>query len=261
MPAEELLFQSRFPLPHKILEHSTTISPENVRTHIDSFEDLSYANYFSEEEMARHIEEIVSGSQISVIFKQLDNFTNVTVITFDAESLLAKLCGVFLINDVSIHDAKIFTRKDSIIIDNFNVSDFRSNTALDPSRFEKIRSDFTMMEQGMLQLSNELKKHKKKWWRLESKFFKKQGKISVKFEESEKYTIIDIHSPDRLGFLYKVTTKIHDLGLVIYFAKILTMGSDIVDSFYVLDSKKKKISKNFYRVINDELNSCIEELL
>ena len=261
IPAEELLYQSAFPLPHKIMEHSNNISHEHVKSHIDSFEDLSYANYFSEEEMAQHIEEIVSGSQISVIFKQLDNFTNVTIITFDAESLLAKLCGVFLINDVNIHDAKIFTRKDSIIIDNFNVSDFRTNSTVDETKFDKIRADFASMEQGMLQLSNELKKHKSKWWRLETKFFKKQGKISIKFEESEKYTIIDIHSPDRLGFLYKVTTKLHDLGLVIYFAKILTMGSDIVDSFYVLDAKKKKISKNFYRVISDELNSCIEEIL
>jgi [protein-PII] uridylyltransferase len=261
IPAEELLFQTAFPQTHKIMEHSNSISSENVKTHIDSFEDLSYANYFSEEEMARHIEEIVSGSPISVLFKQLENFTNVTIITFDSESLLAKLCGVFLINDVNIHDAKIFTRKDSIIIDSFTVSDFRTNSSIDTSKFKKIEADFVKMEQGMLQLSSELQKHKSKWWRLESKFFKKQGKISVKFEESEKYTIIDIHSPDRLGFLYKVTSKLNDLGLNIHLAKILTMGSDIVDSFYVLDNKKRKVSNTFYTVINDELKNCIEDIL
>ncbi len=261
LPAEVLLYQSNFPAAEKILEHSANISHDHVKSHIDSFEDLSYANHFSEEEMARHIEKIVSGSPISVIFKQVGNFTNVTIITFDAESLLAKLCGVFLINDVNIHDAKIFTRKDRIIIDSFNVSDFRTSSNVDESKFSSIEADFVKMEKGMLQLSTELKKHKSKWWRLESKFFKKQGKISIKFEESKKYTIIDIHSPDRIGFLYKVTSKLHDLGLNIYFAKILTMGSDIVDSFYVLDSRKKKVSRNFYPVITEELKNCIEEIL
>ena len=261
IPAEKLLYQNAALAEEKILEFSDSISPEHVRSHINSFHDLSYANYFSEEEMARHIEEIVSGSPVSVLFKQLENFTNVTVITFDSESLLAKLCGVFLINDVNIHDARIFTRKDSIIIDNFNVSDFGTNLPLETSKFLKIESDFLKMEQGMLQLSSELKKHKSKWWRLENKLFKKPGRISIKFEESKKYTIIDIHSPDRLGFLYAVTSKLHDLGLNIYFAKILTMGSDIVDSFYVLDSNKKKVSKNFYTVITEELKGCIEEIL
>lgn len=261
LPAEELLYQSTFPAAEKILEHSNNISHAHVKSHIDSFEDLAYANYFSEEEMARHIEEIVSGSPISVMFKQAGTFTNVTVITFDAESLLAKLCGVFLINDVNIHDAKIFTRKDRIIIDSFNVSDFRTGSNVDELKFSKIEADFVKMEKGMLQLSTELKKHKSKWWRLESKFFKKQGKVSIRFEESKKFTIIDIHSPDRIGFLFKVTSKLHDLGLNIYFAKILTMGSDIVDSFYVLDSRKKKVSRNFYPVITEELKNCIEEIL
>jgi len=261
IPAETLLYQNAQPAEEKILEFSDSISPEHVRSHINSFHDLSYANYFSEEEMARHIEEIVSGSPVSVLFKQLENFTNVTIITFDSESLLSKLCGVFLINDVNIHDARIFTRKDSIIIDNFNVSDFRTNKPLETSKFIKIESDFLKMEQGMLQLNTELKKHKSRWWRLENKLFKKPGRISIKFEESKKYTIIDIHSPDRLGFLFQVTSKLYELGLNIHFAKILTMGSDIVDSFYVLDSNKKKVSKNFYPVITDELKACIEEIL
>ncbi len=102
---------------------------------------------------------------------------------------------------------------------------------------------------------------KNRWWRIENKFFKKSGKVKVVFEKQEKYTIIDIYSPDRLGFLYQVTSKMNELGLMIYFAKISTRGDDIVDSFYVLDRTEKKISINDYQLIKSELMKTISLML
>jgi [protein-PII] uridylyltransferase len=52
-----------------------------------------------------------------------------------------------------------------------------------------------------------------------------------------------------LAFLYQVTNKMNELGLVIYFAKIATKGDDIVDSFYVLDRNGKKVSPNDYDLL------------
>ncbi len=113
----------------------------------------------------------------------------------------------------------------------------------------------------MLQLNKEVAKMKSKWWRIESKFFKRTGKIKIEFEKHEKYTIIDVFSPDRLGFLYRVTSKMNELGLMIYFAKISTKGDDIVDSFYVLDRDGKKISQNGYDLIRSELTGTISQML
>ena len=85
--------------------------------------------------------------------------------------------------------------------------------------------------------------------------------MKIVFEKHEKYTIIDIFSPDRLGFLYQVTNKMNELGLNIYFAKISTRGDDIVDSFYVLDRNRNKISPNDYEFIKSELKSTISQIL
>ena len=103
-------------------------------------------------------------------------------------------------------------------------------------------------------------KLKTKWWRIEKKFFRRSGKIQINFEKHDKYTILDIFSPDRLGFLFQVTNKMNELGLMIYFAKISTRGDDIVDSFYVLDRKGKKVSLNDYEFVKSELISSIEEI-
>jgi [protein-PII] uridylyltransferase len=53
----------------------------------------------------------------------------------------------------------------------------------------------------------------------------------------------------------------NELGLIIYFAKISTKGDDIVDSFYVLDRKGKKVSQNDYELIIKELTNIINQLL
>lgn len=258
---EELLRSSTYIVPQEISKYSKNISEEHVQEHIDLINDMAYAHQFSDEEIAKHIEEIQKGTSLSTLFKELNDFTNVTVITRDFPSLLSKICGVLSINDVNIHDAKIFTRKDGIVIDTFNVTDFRTNGKIDPGKYEKIDKDLKSVISGMLQLSKEFDNMKTRWWRIENKFFKRKGKVKVSFEGHEKYTIIDVASPDRLGFLYKITSKMNELGLAIYFAKISTRGDDIVDSFYVLDREGRKISLNGFDLVKNELTEAIYEIL
>lgn len=258
---EDLLYSSIYVEPKEITRHSDEISDDHVHEHIESINDAAYTTLFTDEEIAKHIEEIQKGINISVIFKEISIFTNITIITKDFPSLLSKLCGVLTINDANIHDAKIFTRKDGIVIDTFNVTDFRNNKPLDPERYLKLKKDFNSVVAGLLQLPQEVAMMKSRWWRIESKFFKRSGQVKIAFENHERYTIIDIFSPDRIGFLYHVTSKMNELGLIIYFAKISTKGDDIVDSFYVLDRSGKKVSPNDYELIISELTETIKQIL
>ncbi len=258
---EEFLVSNTYIIPRDISRHSQVISEEHVQEHIDSINDIAYVHHFSDEEIARHIEEIQKGVKVSALFKEISGYTNITVITKDFPSLLSKLCGVLSINDLNIHDAKIFTRKDGIVIDTFNVTDFRTHDIVSRDKYGKIESDLEAVISGLLKLNAEIARMKNRWWRIENKFFKRSGKVKVIFEKQEKYTIIDIYSPDRLGFLYQVTSKMNELGLVIYFAKISTRGDDIVDSFYVLDRTGKKISINDYQFIKSELTKTISQML
>jgi len=196
-----------------------------------------------------------------LFLKQGEVFTSVTIITRDSEALLSRLCGALAINDLNIHDAKIFTRKDGIVIDSFNVSDFRSGGIVDESRYPKIISDLNLTVENQLQINKEFSQIKSKWWRIENKLFKRKGKIKIDFEKHDNYTILDVYSPDRLGLLYQITKKINELGLSIYVAKISTKADDIVDSFYILDRNRKKISSESYELITQELTQSIEEML
>lgn len=259
---EELLYSTIYSTPKDISKHSAKITENDVQEHLESLhDDMGYTNHFSEEEIALHIEEIEKGESVSVLFKELNDFTNVTVITKDFPSLLSKLCGVLAINDANIHSAKIFTRKDGVVIDTFLVTDFRTHKRIDESKYPKIKDDFHSVINGYMQLHLEVAKLKSRWWRIENKLFKRSGQVKVAFEKHDRYTIIDVYSPDRLGFLYHVTNKMNELGLIIYFAKISTKGDDIVDSFYVLDRNGHKVSQSDLEFIKSELINTITQIL
>ena len=257
MTAEELLYDESL---NSISDSDESVS-SSVKEHIKLIDDLGYLVHYSKEEINKHVEEIEKGSEISVFFKEESGFTNISIVTKDSESLLSKLTGALSINDLNIRNAKIFTRKDGIIIDSFNVSDFRTDEKIDQNRYKKIEEDLRNVINGSLQVTKEFRKVKSKWWRIEQKLFKRKGRVKINFEEHNKYTIIDIYSPDRLGLLFQITKKMYELGLTIYYAKISTKADDIIDSFYALDRFGNKISENDYELIRIELTHAIEQML
>jgi len=68
------------------------------------------------------------------------------------------------------------------------------------------------------------------------------SRIEVDNEASDKATIIDVYTYDRGGLLYDITKKIRELNLSIEYAKISTKVDQVVDAFYVVDDKGKKIT-------------------
>jgi [protein-PII] uridylyltransferase len=254
---EELLYSD----VRKAIEGDAFPNDSAVKSHVESISDLSYLHHFSHEEINEHVKEIESGAHVSVFFKDESGFTNVTVIAKDSPSLLSRLCGAIAINDLNIHDAKIFTRKDGIVIDSFNVTDYRSHKTIDESRYNKIENDILLAVDRELPINKEFSRVQNKWWRIESKIFKRKTKLKIEFEDHDKYTIIDVYSPDRVGLLYQITKKMNELGLSIFFAKIATKSDDVVDAFYVLDRKGQKVSENEYALIRHELTTTIEEMI
>lgn len=257
LSGEELLYSESY----DIIRDAKEKDDETLIKHIESINDYGYASHFSQEEINRHVEEIEKGSDVSVFIKEENSFTNISIITFDSPSLLTRLCGSLAVNDLNIYDAKIFTRNDSIVIDSFNVTDFRSHKPVENSRYEQIENSIHLAVQNILEINNEFKRVKSKWRRLENRLFGRKDNVKIEFEEHDKYTILDVFSPDRIGLLYQITRKMNELGLSIYFAKIATQADNIVDSFYVLDRNNKKISPEDKRIIRIELAQAIEEIL
>jgi [protein-PII] uridylyltransferase len=58
---------------------------------------------------------------------------------------------------------------------------------------------------------------------------------------SDASTVIEVHAPDELGLLYRLTQVLRELQLDIRTAKVQTLGPQVVDSFYLQDGGGAKI--------------------
>jgi [protein-PII] uridylyltransferase len=236
------------------------VSPDDARLHLDAVESPAYLSAFSADEIAQHIRTVRQHGPATTFFAHRNEFTEVTIIAPDAPFALSKFCGVLTANDATILDANIFTRNDGVIIDKFRVVDYISKSALRERQCEKIRQEWNDVLHGVADIDNLLEQHRMKWKR-RTAHMNPNIRVDVLFEDHPRYTIIDIFAFDTLGFLYKITGKLSQLGLNIAFAKIATRADGIVDSFYVTDMTGNRIDARERReYVRAQLLSVVTQL-
>lgn len=78
---------------------------------------------------------------------------------------------------------------------------------------------------------------------------------------SERFTIIDVFTEDRMGLLYTIARTIYQAGCSVSLAKIATYLDQVVDIFYVTDSEGRKIeNEGQLATIRERLNEAIANL-
>ena len=81
--------------------------------------------------------------------------------------------------------------------------------------------------------------------------------VTVDSEISNVATVVDVHAPDSIGLLYRVTRTMAEFRLNITQAKVQTLGPEAVDSFYLTDAQGKKLDKS----VLDELEVAIRHAM
>jgi [protein-PII] uridylyltransferase len=59
----------------------------------------------------------------------------------------------------------------------------------------------------------------------------------VRFDDrvSSNATVVEVHAPDRVGLLRDVTRVFSNQGLDIRHARVVTLGDNVVDTFYLTE--------------------------
>jgi len=245
----------------KLIDELTTMVSQNVtRPHLESLDSPAYLETFDAREIAAHIRSIEKREAVSTMVKHFEAYSEITIITKDAPFVLSKCCGVLAANDSNIFDAHIFTRSDGIVIDKFRVFDFITRSSLTEAQSEKICAELADVLEGRINTEHLLQRHRMKW-RRRTGAPAATVRLDVAFEAHPLYTIIDVYAADTLGFLYKITELMSELGLDISFAKIATRADGIVDSFYVLERSAGRVDDADRRArIREELLKAVEHL-
>ncbi len=210
------------------------------------FENMStrYLLYTPSRDMVRHVElyrmlgdapfVLDPGSPLE------DYHRTVTVCARDRPGLFSSIAGALTLNSLDILNANIYTWRNRIALDIFTVR-APLDTLREDEVWSKVRKDLHGALSGALALETALDEKLLSSRPARKQDSRKPDKIVIDNEGSDFFTIVEIHTHDFLGLLYKITRALFRLGLDVWIAKIATNVDQVVDIFYVRDLEGQKV--------------------
>jgi [protein-PII] uridylyltransferase len=170
------------------------------------------------------------------------SITEIIVCTYDQNGLFSKIAGAMALSGANIINAKIFTLKNGMVVDVFQVQDAMGQVFDRPDRLAKMS---VYMEQALsdeLDIAEAFRERQSQYINPSSIAVPLPGQVFIENDASNICSVIELSGQDRTGFLYDVTSAIAELGLSIATAHISTYGTQVADVFYVKDIFGMKIT-------------------
>jgi len=172
-----------------------------------------------------------------------------------------KMAGALSASGTEILSAEINTLADGRIFDRYMVNDPRYPGEPPAWRIAKVCE---ALRTALLTPQGEAPTFRKYWEDGKADSFAKLAQVETTVtldnDTSEKYTLIEVCTPDRTGLLFVITRTIFELGLSVVMARIITGTKGIVDTFHVTDSENRKIEdESRQQEIHDRLLREIDD--
>ncbi len=158
----------------------------------------------------------------------------------DRPGLFSKIAGVFTLNSIDIIDAQIFTWRNKIAVDIFEVKP-PPDQLFEEERWLRTEEDLENALAGKLDLMVALHKKISGYRRRHSPLINRPNRVEVDNHSSSFFTIIEVFTYDYPGLLFNITDALFACRLDIWVAKIATKVDQVVDVFYVRDFDGQKV--------------------
>ncbi len=216
--------------------------------------DLSadYLNSFTPGTVVEHLKfhrdyyRVIRQKSLTIAEQSTDHWS-VLVMSRDNPGLLAKICGVMALNNLTVVNAQIFTWTDGTVVD---VIDVRPSDGLpfEERDWLKLNEDLDKAVSHRLGLSYRLyEKLKNNYSHKRDLTGSQDHRVVLDNDGSDDFTIVEVHAADLPGQLYRITQTLADLGINIHKAFIATEVGQLIDVFYVLDRNGRRIEGEEYR--------------
>ena len=184
------------------------------------------------------------GSDIgSVESEMISNFDDSLVVRHDEGylyiaardhlGLFSTVAGTLALYNLNIVSADVYSRGDVAVEKIKAVSPFNRETNW--TRFEvdlrKAIADHTYLERRIAEKTTSNARRR----RSVAESAKIPPRVTIYDDASDRATVVEVCGPDEVGTLYRLTAAIASMDLDIAHAKALTIGDDVVDTFYIVD--------------------------
>lgn len=234
--------------------------PERKVTKILKKMPLSYFSQFSRQNILRHVKLLnsIEGKFATEVihYEEYDEFT---VCAPDKKGIFSEFCGVLSANGLNILGARIVTTLDKRAFDVFYVerTDYLTEEEYGEV-WKKVDKSLSKVLDGDVEVDGLVDRRKRNYSSYGRKIPEYPPEIVFDNESSDKATVIEVYAHDREGLLYSITKTISEMNLSIDYAKISTRADQVADTFYVRDSRGRKISgAKKLKKIEDSLISAV----
>ncbi len=227
---------------------------EQVRNLLPSKEPLriaveelpaDYLTSFTPETIVRHLrlhrdQAALLQQKILLFPEEQQGSWSLLMLCQDRQGLLAKLCGVLSLHNLSVLAARIFTWPDGTVVDVLDVLP-QVHVAFAEQDWQRLENDLNRAVHYRLDVSYQLHS------RLEARgqFRRVQhtkNEVLISNEASREYTVIEVYGGDRPGTLYQLTQTLSDFRFNIHRARIATEVEQLIDVFYVTAEDRSKVA-------------------
>ena len=168
----------------------------------------------------------------------------VTVVSPDRPGTFSKVAGVLALSGLDVLGAEAHSDEQGMAASEFRVSS--PHGAID---WTPIVSNLNLALTGRLALESRLADRAATARPRRAQSAVAPAEPSVRFDDaaSSNATFLEVRAPDTVGVLHRITKAIADLGLDIRHARVLTLGNEVVDAFYVRESGGGRITDDVYK--------------
>ncbi len=164
----------------------------------------------------------------------------VTICAKDRPGLLSRIAGTFTLNSINILDMHIFTWRNNIALDIFEV-EAPPDKLFEQERWDKAARQLQAALDDTLDLKQALAQKQNGFKSIRPKTKNRPQKVWVDNDSSSFFTIVEVTAWDFPGLLFLITNALYSCQLDIWVAKIATRVDQVVDVFYVRNFDGEKV--------------------
>lgn len=168
----------------------------------------------------------------------------ITVVSPDRPGTFSRVAGVLALHNLDILGAEAHSDEQGMA-----ASEFRVQSPFGAIDWDPVTTSVRLAFDGELDLEGRLADKAARARPRKPTMAARPGAPTVRFDESasSNATFLEVRAPDTVGLLHRITKVFADLGLDIRHARILTLGEEVVDTFYLARPGLGKITDESQR--------------
>ena len=179
-------------------------------------------------EVVWHLE-VISGLVDETVLSVGESGERVLVVGHDRRGFLLSVCRALAANGIGVHDARLFTRADGVVIDVFEVRDDRSGDPVDTERWPRVEETLAGLESNGSAVLERVRQ------RAAAYDSRRQSPVTVRPRPELPHlnTVLEVRATDRVGLLVDVVEALYAEGLDLHLARIDTRADQAIDVLHV----------------------------